>query len=332
MRPDDEFQDLLHDSLLGKGTAEEQAAAEALTAGDEHRAMTLARMRVALGMVERPPLPRLDAAAFTQAVLSQSAQSGTRAPVLGYMLSRRRWPALVGGTLGAAILGVVLFALGGSAKERTGVPVMYTAYSTTNAQRATITLPDGGHVVLNAASRLEIPVDYSRGNRVVRLEGEGLFTVAHREGAPFSVVTGSTTTRVLGTTFLVRHYRDDVADSVVVRDGKVVVGKTILTANQALLVRHGDGLAQVSVASPTAFGFATGVLTLDGVPLRAAIGELNRWYDADLRLGDAALATRPIAGEFTAGSLTDLAFVLQETFDLRVVRDGRVLTLYANPQ
>ncbi|HXC26062.1 MAG TPA: FecR domain-containing protein, partial [Gemmatimonadaceae bacterium] len=96
-------------------------------------------------------------------------------------------------------------------------------YTTGNAQRANITLPDGSTVALNVASRLEVPADYMTGDHTVHLVGEGLFTVVRHESTPFAVEAGTTTTRVLGTRFVVRHYPSDSATMVAVQDGKVAV-------------------------------------------------------------------------------------------------------------
>jgi ferric-dicitrate binding protein FerR (iron transport regulator) len=62
--------------------------------------------------------------------------------------------------------------------------------------------------------------------------------------------------------------------------------------------------------------------------LANAIPELNRWYDADVRLADPSLASQPVEGNVSAGSLSDLANILELSLDIRVVRAGRVLTLY----
>jgi ferric-dicitrate binding protein FerR (iron transport regulator) len=92
-----------------------------------------------------------------------------------------------------------------------------------------------------------------------------------------------------------------------------------------------DGVrTAVTPASLAPFSFATGVLSLDGVPIARALADLSRWYDADIRLGDTILVHERISGRFAAGSLADLATNLEWTFNLRVVRTGRVLTLYPN--
>ena len=210
--------------------------------------------------------------------------------------------------------------------------VAMSTYVTANGQRANITLPDGSTVALGVASRLDVPGDYLAGHHTVRLSGEALVAVAHHDGVPFTIVAGDATTRVLGTSFLVRHYATDTTTIVAVRDGKVAVHASsvqsvVLTAARMLEVGRG-GSVRLQQADPAVFGFATGVMALDGVPLQDAIVELDRWYDADIRLGDPTLATHRITGGFMAGSLADVASALEWTFHMRVVRDGRVLTLY----
>ncbi|HXC25302.1 MAG TPA: FecR domain-containing protein [Gemmatimonadaceae bacterium] len=205
----------------------------------------------------------------------------------------------------------------------------YTVYATANGQRATITLPDDNIVSLNVGSRLEVPTNYGAGNHVVRLPvGEALFDVSHRAGTPFTVVSDPATVQVLGTRFLVRHFRTDTAMAVGVEQGRVSTGGTVLSAHQWVELNKG-GVSPVEVADPSQFSFVAGVLTIRHRTLAAAIPDLNRWYDAEIKLGDAALANEEFEGKFPAGSLSDLTTVLELTFNVRVVRTGRVLTLYA---
>lgn len=254
---------------------------------------------------------------------------GRGLPGMAFGATRR--PAWLGvwSTAAALLVLAAVAVLGVSHRAHKLVSMM--TYATGNGERATIMLPDGGTVSLNVASRLEVPADYAAGDRTVRLTGEGLFSVPHRSGRPFTVTAGNATARVLGTTFLVRHYTADTTSVVAVQDGKVAVGKAVLTANRLAEVGHG-GIPYVRRADASLFTFATGILTINGVPLSQAIADLDRWYNVDIRLGDSTLATRPLKGEFAAGSVGDLAAILQLTFNIRVVRDGRVLTLYPIPR
>ena len=201
-------------------------------------------------------------------------------------------------------------------------------YTTANGERANVTLPDGSTVSLDVASRLEVPADYASGDHTVRLTGAGLFTVIHSGRAPFTVLVGTTRAHVLGTSFVARHYTSDSATTVAVRDGKVAVGATVVTAARMAVVRR-RGPTRLLSADPATFSFASGVLVLDGGLLPDVIPDLNRWYDVDIRLGDARLATQRMTAKLSAGSVAELSDILQRTFDVRVVRDGRVLTLFA---
>ncbi len=201
-----------------------------------------------------------------------------------------------------------------------------STYSTANGERATIRLPDGSRVVLNVGSRLTVPGTYTTGNRTVQLDGEALFIVEHEERHPFVVVAGPSITRVLGTSFVVRHYRDDSTVQVAVRDGKVAVANAIVTAAERVEVTaSGAGVVHAIQGNP--FSFERGVLSLAHMPLREAIGELNRWYDADIRLADESLGRAIVGGQFPAGSVLELTEQLTAGLDVQIERNGRVLTL-----
>jgi transmembrane sensor len=255
-------------------------------------------------------------------------QSGAPRRALRTMPTPWRW-ALAAGAAGLAIM------IGWWSTARTAprAASTVTTYATRNGQRAEIRLPDGSTVALNVASRLDVPATFNRTHRTVTLTGEALFTVASHAGAPFMVQSGHTTTRVLGTRFVVRRYASDTATIVAVRDGKVAVqsvqsalGSTTLAADEQAQIGR-DGIARVSAATPGQFSFASGVLVLDHVPLAVAVADLNRWYDADIHLADSTYGTMPMSGRFIAGSRTSLANTLALTFNARVTLDGRALTI-----
>ncbi len=203
-----------------------------------------------------------------------------------------------------------------------------SSYTTPNGGRATITLPDGSRVTLNAGSRLEVPATFGVATRTVRLAGEAVFDVEHAQGTPFVVLAGASTTRVLGTRFLVRHYATDSSATISVQSGRVAVGTTVLAEQQQVSVSAAHVVTMHPMQSER-FGFADGILQFNGASLAEIIPDLNRWYNADIQLGDQELASRIVVGGFPAGSVTDLVSMLEWTFNVRVVRTGRTLTLYS---
>ena len=242
---------------------------------------------------------------------------------------RQILPRAIRSAVVALALGIVTLVgwEAGVSATRQRVGAATVSYATAKAQRATIVLSDGSTVALGVESRLEVPSNYAAGNRTVRLLGQGLFTVKQHDGTPFTVLAGSKSVRVLGTSFVVRHYVSDSLVTVAVRDGKVAVQSTVVAAGyQVAAGAHGVG--NVQPADVAQFSFATGLLTVKNMPLPNAIPELNRWYDADIRLGDPSLASRRMTGSYVAGSRAELAMILQMTFDVRVVQNGHTLTLF----
>ncbi len=255
---------------------------------------------------------------------------GWRAITLRHGVNRTTKFAVAATT--AIALAVIAFALPTSTlnpwrAESPGNIAGSTTYTTGNADHATVKLPDGSVVTLNSASRLDVPGDYGSGNRTLRLEGEALFQVVGRARAPFVVMAGGTATRVLGTRFTVRHYAADKATVVAVHEGKVAVRDRVLSARQRLEVLP-SGVVMLSTITRVNETFADGVLVFNGVLLADAIVDINRWYDVDIRLGDASLETRELRWKVSRSSTADLMEILQVTLNVRIVRDGRVLTLY----
>ena len=127
-----------------------------------------------------------------------------------------------------------------------------------------ITLPDGSFVELKKNSRISYPTDFEKDKRDVYLKGEAFFNVVRNPKKPFIVHSRELQTEVLGTSFNVKAYDDDIIN-VSVKTGKVKVSKlndeqngTILEAKiikllpnqQAVYSRKGDLFNKKIVEAP----------------------------------------------------------------------------------
>lgn len=275
--------------------------------------------------------PVLDLEAFQRSLEQRTKTSPSRSRLSGWTTPlEKQWTMpgkLTYGRLAAVLVLLVAAWFGGSKRMAESLYDATSTYATANGERATVTLPDGSVVSLNVGSKLEVPGNYAAGVRTVRLSGEAVFIVTSRSGSPFTVLAGPSTTRVLGTTFMVRHYATDSVATIAVREGKVSVDDSVLTASQQISVGL-YGMGNVKASSDASFSFMDGILTLENTPLRDAVQRLNRWYDAEVRIGDPSLDTREMTGEFSAGSLNELIEILEWTYNMRVVQSGRTLTLF----
>jgi len=201
------------------------------------------------------------------------------------------------------------------------------ATGTANGQQAKVSLPDGTIVTLNVASKIDIPNDFGQKTRTVHLRGEAYFQVQANTQTPFVVQAANTRTTVLGTEFGVRAYQGD-AVQVAVRSGKVAVNNRILGANDiAHVTAQGDISLLKQHNLDAALGFADGRLMLNHTRLQDAIPQLERWYDVEIRVTDARLSGQRLTATLLNNSIGELVELLEVTFNARVDRNGKILTV-----
>ena len=137
-------------------------------------------------------------------------------------------------------------------KDNTGhlqeslVSLKQISNQTQNSQ--VVVLPDSSKVVLKPESNLRYASAFNKATREVYLEGEATFEVTHNARLPFYVYAKEVTTKVLGTSFIVKANKNEHKITVIVKTGKVSVsaklkkekGSTpaaeiILTPNQQMV-------------------------------------------------------------------------------------------------
>lgn len=219
-------------------------------------------------------------------------------------------------------------------------PGRLTEVATRRGQRASLRLSDGTRVDLGVASALRYAPGYGGKSRDVYLEGEAYFEVTDDARRRFAVHAASAVVRDVGTKFGVRAYPDAGHVDVVVVDG-VVDLRAAAPASDSLLLTAAD-LGQVDragrlsvehgVDTAAQLGWRMGRLLFRDTPLRDALPQLSRWYDADLRLGDPALGALPLTASLRGEPLAQVLQLLTAALDVRVDRQGTAIVLYAQPR
>lgn len=208
--------------------------------------------------------------------------------------------------------------------------------ATSRGQRAQIQLDDGTQVILGVDSRIRIGRDFGVKTRDVYLDGAAYFHVAHADATPFEVHTANAVTRDVGTRFVVRAYPEDNRTAVVVTEGSVALQSTNGAERPTLLTRDdlgvliaGQSAASVSVVDPARYtAWMRGQLVFRDTPLQGVVRELDRWYDADVELGDSSLVNVPLSASFEVESLAEAIATITTVLPLRAERRGRVVRLY----
>lgn len=172
---------------------------------------------------------------------------------------------------------------------RTTSALQYITQRTHEGERATLVLPDGSKVKLNASSSLTYPASFPIHTRPVTLTGEAFFEVQRNPDKPFIVTAAQVTTTVLGTSFNIQAFpQEDVV--VTVATGQVsvapeTVGPAILApSQQAVFHPHERTLQIATVDLATYLAWKENTLAFKGVPFIQVIHTLERWYGIDITL------------------------------------------------
>jgi ferric-dicitrate binding protein FerR (iron transport regulator) len=186
--------------------------------------------------------------------------------------------------------------------------------------------------MLAPQSRLAVAEGFGRSNRFIDLQGEAYVDVTTLTDAPFVVRTGTVTTRVLGTTFDIRHYSEDSAVHVTVVTGKVIANgpRTQVTLSAGMVGRLTDSTATATPGGNLSryTDWTQGRLVFDGTPVPALLAALGRWYGYDFRLVDSTLVHERVTAEFQAGAPTETMEGLKRVLNVTMTFDGTVITLH----
>jgi transmembrane sensor len=207
---------------------------------------------------------------------------------------------------------------------------MVTADYATQTHIATVTLPDGTRMVMDAGTQAAIRFD--GGLRQVLLErGRVQFQVGKAE-APFEVRAGDVRVHDIGTTFQVD--RNDAGTRVALLEGQVTVSDARLPATRTLTHTQSvrvaaDGHLDETLPLDTAEaeGWTNGRLVFRGERLADLLATMNRYASRRITLANAGMGELRVSGSFHAGDQDALVSALVTGWQLQPERlgDGTVV-------
>jgi len=196
-----------------------------------------------------------------------------------------------------------------------------------------LTLPDGSHVWLNAASSITFPVQFTGTKRVVKLSGEAFFDVKHDAEKPFIVQTPLQSLEVLGTTFNVSAYADDGYVKTSLVSGSVRVNRSVPgnAGGSSLVLKPGEEslaneenqvIKRSKVDTRHIATWRTGLFTFHNEPVEEVMRKVARWYDIEVAYRD-GMAGKRIGGNVPRfDSIDRLMRALQGTGLLHYKMEG----------
>ena len=166
----------------------------------------------------------------------------------------------------------------------------------------TLTLSDGTKVWLNAESSLRYPSEFTHGERIVELTGEGYFEVAHRNKQPFKVVTAGQTTEVLGTHFNINAYADQGETITTLLEGSIKLhtpqgaSQMLKPGEQAHLVNNKFSITYDNIND--AIDWTSNQFIFHNESLSNIMNAIGRWYDVEVVCPE-ALGKLTFSGEIS---------------------------------
>ena len=187
--------------------------------------------------------------------------------------------------------------------------VTYAEKMSAKGEKKSLLLADGTKVILNSDTKLIIPSNFNKEERIIEMEGEGFFDVTPNPDKPFIIRSGEARVKVLGTSFDFKSYKEDEFIKLTVSTGKVRVN----VADQDL---------QLAV-SPNEHGS----LYFNKEPIREVIKTINRTYNRKVILQCKNCDYR-ITGTHDNKSIEAVIEAICFTTGLRSKREGGNIILY----
>jgi transmembrane sensor len=101
-----------------------------------------------------------------------------------------------------------------------------TQYVNNSGDAQWVTLPDNSHVKLSSGTEVKLGPMFANGNRVVDLDGEGIFQVRAMPGKMFVVITKNLIIQGPGTKFRVDAVRSRPGEEVDLLEGRLKIRKS----------------------------------------------------------------------------------------------------------
>ncbi|MEZ2445674.1 FecR family protein [Chitinophaga sp. RCC_12] len=150
-----------------------------------------------------------------------------------------------------------------------------------------LALPDGSKIWLNAASKLRFPTQFTGKERMVELEGEAYFEVAHNQQQPFVVKVKDMQVEVLGTHFNVMAYADEASINTTLLEGKVRLrndgaAAVILNPGQEGVFTGNKGFKVNKADIEQVMSWKNGYFIFNDEDLTSIMRKISRWYNVDI--------------------------------------------------
>lgn len=194
-----------------------------------------------------------------------------------------------------------------------------------------VQLSDGTKVWLNCESTLRYPVNFSKNERRVFLDGEAYFDVKKAGEWPFVVVAGRMDIRVTGTEFNVKSYAREALVHTTLVSGSVLVNQQRLQPSQQFLMNKETCQVTVQSIDPKIYtGWVEGMFVFKKQRLEEVMSDLARWYQIEVFYMNPSVKDIRFSGNLGRyETLDNVLQAIETTGKVSILRKGNSITISA---
>ena len=171
-------------------------------------------------------------------------------------------------------------------------------------QRTHIILADNTEVWLNSRSRMKVSNKFNIKNRLVELDGEGLFNVSEDKNKPFIIKTKQYNVEVTGTKFNVFAYSSSSIFETDLIEGSVLIYNEEDNSNALRLLPDEKGFSMRDTLHKTTYVFSEtqyykdGIYSFENKSLEYLTKRLELWYNIKINISESTVAEYVFSGKF----------------------------------
>jgi transmembrane sensor len=201
--------------------------------------------------------------------------------------------------------------------------IVQNVITTPPTLRSVFTLPDGTKVWMNGNTTITYPTFFKGKDRLVELNGEAFFEVAHNKQKPFIVRSGKMLVEAVGTEFNLLSYPGDDKQETLLTEGKVnilfekgneriVLGS--LNPNQLAVFNSEKNCFKISTVNPEKYtAWKDGQIIFKNDVISDVIKRLERWYNVEFVLDQKLKKDYAFTGSFEGEELTQILNYIELT-------------------
>lgn len=196
-----------------------------------------------------------------------------------------------------------------------------------------LTLADGTKVWLNAASSITFPTAFPNKTREVSVTGEVYFEVAKNARQPFKVSFNNQQVEVLGTTFNINSYPEEISTKTTLVEGLVRIShkdQQLVLHPSEQAIAHKQLVVNKSADISQVLAWKNGTFNFNGQDFAESMRQLERWYEIKV-VYDGEVPAEKFGGEIDRNMTLNQALKVLNGIVANFKLDGKVLHVLPTP-